>query len=84
MEGHGIGGYLLDEKAVRVENAFLDFLKSFRFGQHNEPYYHSEIEVMKAAESNTMFVDFNHVIEFSDVLQKAISDEYFRFLLFAS
>jgi len=23
------GGYLVDEKAVRVENAFLDFLKRF-------------------------------------------------------
>ena len=33
MEGYGIGGYLLEEKAVWVENAFLDFLKSFRVDQ---------------------------------------------------
>ncbi|KAK2384593.1 MCM DNA helicase complex subunit mcm6 [Trifolium repens] len=73
------GGYLVDEKAVRVENAFLDFLKSFRSGQRNELYYEAEIEVMRANESNTMFIDFDHVIRFSDLLQKAISDEYLRF-----
>ncbi|XP_058731529.1 DNA replication licensing factor MCM6 [Vicia villosa] len=73
------GGYLVDEKAVRVENAFLDFLKSFRSGQRNELYYEAEIEVMRANESNTMFIDFEHVIRFSDLLQKAISDEYLRF-----
>jgi hypothetical protein len=76
------GGYLVDEKAVRVENAFLDFLKSFRSGQRNELYYEAEIEVMRANESNTMFIDFEHVIRFSDVLQKAISDEYLRYFFF--
>lgn len=34
---------------------------------------------MRANESNTMFIDFDHVIRFSDLLQKAISDEYLRF-----
>lgn len=34
---------------------------------------------MRANESNTMFIDFEHVIRFSDVFQKAISDEYLRF-----
>ncbi|KAI4332106.1 hypothetical protein L6164_017042 [Bauhinia variegata] len=77
MEGYG--GYFVDEKAIRVENAFLDFLKSFRFGQQSEPHYEAEIEVMKASESNTMFVDFSHVVLYNDVLQKAISDEYLRF-----
>lgn len=28
MEAYG-GGFLVDEKAVRVENAFLEFLKRF-------------------------------------------------------
>lgn len=73
------GGFLVDEKAVSVENAFLDFLKSFRSGQRNELYYEGEIEVMKANESNTMFIDFDHVNRFSDLLQLAISDEYLRF-----
>ncbi|TKY72639.1 DNA replication licensing factor MCM6 [Spatholobus suberectus] len=78
MEAYG--GFLVDEKAVRVENAFLDFLKSFKSGQRNELHYEAEIEVMRANESNTMFIDFDHVIRFSDVLQQAISDEYLRFL----
>ncbi|RDX60369.1 DNA replication licensing factor MCM6, partial [Mucuna pruriens] len=77
MEAHG--GFLVDEKAVRVENAFLDFLKSFKSVDRNELHYEAEIEVMKANESYTMFIDFEHVIRFSDLLQQAISDEYLRF-----
>ncbi|KAL5158202.1 DNA replication licensing factor MCM6 [Glycine soja] len=82
MEAYG--GFMVDEKAVRVENAFLDFLKSgissFKSSsQRNELYYEAEIELMKSNESNTMFIDFDHVIRFSDLLQQTISDEYLRF-----
>uniref|UniRef100_A0A166IFE5 DNA replication licensing factor MCM6 n=1 Tax=Daucus carota subsp. sativus TaxID=79200 RepID=A0A166IFE5_DAUCS len=34
---------------------------------------------MKPNESNTMFIDFSHVMRFNDVLQKAIADEFLRF-----
>ncbi|KAK6916941.1 Mcm6, C-terminal winged-helix domain [Dillenia turbinata] len=79
MESFG-GGYYVDEKAVHVENIFLEFLKRFRLNQNSrEPYYESEIEAMKANESNTMFIDFSHVMRFNDILQKAISEEYLRF-----
>ncbi|PSS11062.1 DNA replication licensing factor like [Actinidia chinensis var. chinensis] len=79
MDSYG-GGYFVDEKAVRVENIFLEFLKSFRLDQNSrEPFYESEIEAMRPNESNTMFIDFSHVMRFNDLLQKAISDEYLRF-----
>lgn len=71
------GGYLVDEKAIRVVNIFLEFLKSFRLD--GEVYYEAEIEAMRANESTTMFIDFSHVMRFNDVLQKAIADEYLRF-----
>lgn len=122
MDSFG-GGYFVDEKAVRVENIFLEFLKrsfffldSFDFlclfwyiyiyicvvriirelvdlnqfgyffycfsyraeSNPREIYYESEIEAMKPNESNTMFIDFSHVMNFNDVLQKAISEEYLR------
>ncbi|XP_014502218.1 DNA replication licensing factor MCM6 isoform X1 [Vigna radiata var. radiata] len=73
------GGFAVDEKAVTVENAFLDFLKSFRSSQRNEIQYEAEIEVMRVNESNTMFIDFSHVVRFSDLLQQTISDEYLRY-----
>ncbi|XP_040375565.1 DNA replication licensing factor MCM6 isoform X2 [Rosa chinensis] len=73
------GGFLVDEKAVRVENIFLDFLKSFRLGGEGEVYYEAEIEAMIANESTTMFIDFSHVMLFNNLLQKAISDEFLRF-----
>lgn len=70
----------MDEKAVRVENIFLEFLKSFRAeGNAREPFYEAEIEAMRPNESNTMFIDFSHVMRFNEVLQKAISDEFLRF-----
>ncbi|PHT72050.1 hypothetical protein T459_22835 [Capsicum annuum] len=43
-----------------------------------EPFYETEIEAMRPNESNTMFIDFSHVMRFNDVLQKAISDEFLR------
>ncbi|KAI3997014.1 hypothetical protein MKX01_021290 [Papaver californicum] len=75
-----LGGYFVDEKAVRVENIFLEFLKSFKVDANAaEPYYVSEIEEMKAKESTTMFIDFSHVMRYNDILQTAISEEYLRF-----
>ncbi|CAI0546202.1 unnamed protein product [Linum tenue] len=77
------GGYFMDEKAVQVENIFLEFLKSFRGDNNNnnggEPFYEAEIEAMRANESTTMFIDFSHVMRYNDLLQKAIADEYLRF-----
>ncbi|PIN13709.1 DNA helicase [Handroanthus impetiginosus] len=83
MESNGSGGYCVDDKAVRVENIFLEFLKTFRLAEEGrgayDPYYEAEVEAMRPNESNTMFIDFSHVMRFNDVLQKAISDEFLRF-----
>ncbi|XP_057788956.1 DNA replication licensing factor MCM6 [Salvia miltiorrhiza] len=78
MEGNG---YCVDEKAVHVEKVFFDFLKTFREadGGGGEAYYEAEVEAMRANDSNTMYIDFSHVMRFNDVLQRAISDEFLRF-----
>ncbi|KAK9756183.1 hypothetical protein RND81_01G079400 [Saponaria officinalis] len=74
------GTFFIDEKAVTLENVFLEFLKSFRSDPNSrDPFYISEIDAMEAAESSTMFIDFSHVMRFNDTLQRAISDEYLRF-----
>ncbi|XWS67356.1 hypothetical protein CRYUN_Cryun04dG0000600 [Craigia yunnanensis] len=71
MEAYG------DEKAIRVENIFLDFLKSFRLDPRmGESHYEAEIQAMEANGSSTMFIDFSHVMLYNDILQKAIADEY--------
>lgn len=70
----------MDEKAARVENIFLEFLKRFKDADDAaEPFYDIEMEAMRSRESTTMYVDFAHVMRFNDVLQKAISEEYLRF-----
>ncbi|KAF8030719.1 hypothetical protein BT93_D0029 [Corymbia citriodora subsp. variegata] len=73
--------YFVDRKAVQVEDVFLDFLKSFTLDPNSRapPYYSAEIDAMKASESSTIFIDFSHVMLFSDLLQSAISDEFLRF-----
>ncbi|PIA37588.1 hypothetical protein AQUCO_03000272v1 [Aquilegia coerulea] len=82
--------FFVDEKAVHLENIFFEFLKkvcrikclSTLYTPQNETKkekYESEIEAMKSKESTTMFIDFSHVMEYNDLLQKAIADEYFRF-----
>ncbi|KAL1542164.1 MCM DNA helicase complex subunit mcm6 [Salvia divinorum] len=79
MEGNG---YCVDEKAVHVEKVFFDFLKSFRDadgGGGGEAYYEAEVETMRVNDSNTMYIDFSHVMRFNDVLQRAVSDEFLRF-----
>ncbi|KAF5733590.1 DNA replication licensing factor MCM6 [Tripterygium wilfordii] len=72
------GRYFLDEKAVRVENIFLDFLKSFRTEGSGELYHEAEIETRRANESSTIFLDSTHVMRYSDLLQKAIAEEDLR------
>ncbi|XP_051131592.1 DNA replication licensing factor MCM6 [Andrographis paniculata] len=76
MDSYGGGGYCVDDKAVRVENIFLEFLKTYR---DDNGGYETEVEAMRPNESNTMFIDFSHVMRFNDVLQKAISEEFLRF-----
>ncbi|GFP84175.1 DNA replication licensing factor mcm6 [Phtheirospermum japonicum] len=83
MESNGVGGgYCVDEKAVKVENIFLEFLKNFREADDGrggyDPYYEAEVEAMRPNDSNTMFIDFSHVMRFNDVIQKAISEEFIR------
>ncbi|KAJ6795651.1 DNA replication licensing factor MCM6 [Iris pallida] len=73
------GGFFIDEKAVRVENIFLEFLKRFKEEPNAAPFYESELELMASKESTTMYIDFSHVMRFNDVLQKAVSEEYLRF-----
>ncbi|CAI0546200.1 unnamed protein product [Linum tenue] len=69
----------MDEKAVQVENIFLEFLRDNNNNNGGEPFYEAEIEAMRANESTTMFIDFSHVMRYNDLLQKAIADEYLRF-----
>uniref|UniRef100_A0A0E0HBC5 DNA replication licensing factor MCM6 n=1 Tax=Oryza nivara TaxID=4536 RepID=A0A0E0HBC5_ORYNI len=73
------GGFFVDEKAARVENIFLEFLRRFKEADAVEAFYETELEAMRSRESTTMYVDFAHVMRFNDVLQKAISEEYLRF-----
>uniref|UniRef100_A0A9I9CQE6 DNA replication licensing factor MCM6 n=1 Tax=Cucumis melo TaxID=3656 RepID=A0A9I9CQE6_CUCME len=58
----------------------IAFLFSFRInGNSGDPYYEAEVEAMMGGESNTMFIDFAHLMGSNNLLNIAIADEYLRF-----
>ena len=55
---------------------------NFKLDQKSrEPSYKSKIEAMRLSKSNTMFIDFSHVMQFNDVLQKVVSNKYLRYFI---
>ncbi|CCA74171.1 probable MCM6-involved in replication [Serendipita indica DSM 11827] len=46
----------------------------------NEYVYIDQIKAMRDAEITTLYVDFSHLLNRDDVLARAISDQYYRFL----
>ncbi|KAG8797634.1 MCM DNA helicase complex subunit mcm6 [Serendipita sp. 398] len=46
----------------------------------NEMIYVDQIKAMRDAEITTLYVDFSHLLDRDDVLARAISDQYYRFL----
>lgn len=62
---------------LNVNGVFVVLFR-FKVDEEDEAFYEIEIEAMKTKESNTMFVDFSHVMRYNDLLQKAISEEFLR------
>ncbi|KIM26411.1 hypothetical protein M408DRAFT_313523 [Serendipita vermifera MAFF 305830] len=46
----------------------------------NELVYVEQIKAMRYSEITTLYVDFSHLLDRDDVLARAISDQYYRFL----
>ena len=80
MEANGI---VIDHVGVEIQQRFLEFLQLFR--DDLEPdlpgtltTYASHVAQMVARESTTLFVDFNHLLDYDTDLAEQIEDEYYR------
>ena len=48
----------------------------------NELVYVEQIKAMRYSEITTLYVDFSHLLDRDDVLARAISDQYYRYVYF--
>jgi DNA replication licensing factor MCM6 len=46
----------------------------------NELVYVEQIKAMRYSEITTLYVDFSHLLDRDDVLARAISDQYYRYV----
>ncbi|CAO1634649.1 unnamed protein product [Sympodiomycopsis kandeliae] len=77
-----------DETGERVREGFRDFLQSFVAGldtheqvsAQGDPTYIEAIYALRDYNQTTLYVDFSHILQHGEVLARAISEQYYRFL----
>jgi len=79
-----------DDTGERVRESFAEFLESFiddtvlndpSLGSHpREPLYIDQIKALRDFQRTTLFVDFSHILRYEEILARAISEQYYRFL----
>jgi len=67
---------IVDETAQVIESEFLKFLREFE--DDGEIVYRNTIDQMKSDELMTLYVNYEHLVEFSETVAKAIKDEFYR------
>eukprot|EP00729_Bicosta_minor_P003165 gene3165-31553_t len=66
---------IVDETAQVIESEFLKFLREFE--DDGEIVYRNTIDQMKSDELMTLYVNYEHLVEFSETVAKAIKDEFY-------
>ncbi|KAK0532983.1 MCM DNA helicase complex subunit mcm6 [Tilletia horrida] len=79
-----------DDTGERVRESFAEFLESFvddtvtndpaQGSQPREPLYIDQIKALRDFQRTTLFVDFSHILRYEEILARAISEQYYRFL----
>ncbi|KDN40343.1 MCM-domain-containing protein [Tilletiaria anomala UBC 951] len=80
-----------DEVGDKVREGFADFLENFAEepisgsqdpdgDRAGAPIYIEQIRALQEYDKTTLFVDFTHVVQHEEVLARAISEQYYRFL----
>ena len=83
-------GIVVDNLGVEIQQKFLSFLKQFRDEDEeleeeinkDLPTYYRQVEDMVQRESTTLFVDFNHILEYNVDLAEQLEDEFYRYVAF--
>lgn len=82
---------VVDEVGERVREGFAQFLESFvdqplsgspdpNGEKVQDPVYIDQIYALRDYNRTTLFVDFSHILRHDEVLARAISDQYYRFI----
>lgn len=82
---------VVDEVGERVREGFAQFLESFvdqplsgspdpNGEKSQDPVYIDQIYALRDYNRTTLFVDFSHILRHDEVLARAISDQYYRFV----
>lgn len=84
-------GIVIDTAGVEIQQRFLQFLEEFKpIEEENDlenippeflnlGIYHRQIYDMIRRDSTTLFVDFNHLLEYNSDLAEQIEDEFYRY-----
>ncbi|KAK0551395.1 MCM DNA helicase complex subunit mcm6 [Tilletia horrida] len=77
-----------DDTGERVRESFAEFLENFVDDtvpsdvsqESRDPLYIDQIKALRDFQRTTLFVDFSHVLRYEEILARAISEQYYRFL----
>eukprot|EP00043_Microstomoeca_roanoka_P015155 m.151343 g.151343 ORF g.151343 m.151343 type:complete len:812 (-) comp16197_c1_seq2:633-3068(-) len=70
--------HIVDEEGLAIKREFGTFLREYPADSEDKPYV-NEIDEMKERDETTMFVDYNHVMTYSEELATTITAQYYRF-----
>jgi hypothetical protein len=77
-------GVVIDRVGVGIQERFVDFLSTYidygGVGGAGGKSYSRQVDQMVERESTTLFVDFQHLLEYDIDLAEQIEDEYYRFV----
>ena len=80
-------GIVIDRAAVEIQDRFVDFLSSYiDYESGEEPHkedsgsacYLRQVDQMVKRESTSLFVDFQHLLDYDPDLADQIEDEFYR------
>ncbi|SHO75672.1 Similar to S.cerevisiae protein MCM6 (Protein involved in DNA replication) [Malassezia sympodialis ATCC 42132] len=71
-----------DETGERVRESFASFLERFTLEDMagRQPEYVEQLYIMRDYGRTTLYVDYRHILQHDEVLARAISEQYYRFL----
>ena len=71
-----------DETGERVRESFAAFLERYMGDRPSSPdsIYVEQLYAMRDYGRTTLYVDFDHVLDHDEVLARAITEQYYRFL----
>ncbi|EGD72447.1 DNA replication licensing factor MCM6 [Salpingoeca rosetta] len=80
LPGHSVP-MVQDDEGQNVKRDFGAFLREYPTGEDDKPYV-NEIDEMKERDETTMFVNYNHVVNFNEELANTILTHYYRYETF--